>query len=433
MRKTLVLILTVLLLAMAVAPAAASSTFVIKANGQVYDGYFAVYEGNTVVPLSFVEQAMPVTTKVDGDNIAITMNDQVISMQLGSRQALVNGQAAVMPFAAQTDQEQVVVPLRFVLENLGAKVGWDASTYEITVTSPVLKNGLTAEQTLSKITQAMTSQGRYKMKADTTMQMQMTADGQTQNIDMSGQVSGSIQEKPLLAYVTTEMKVENLTGTDEAIPPEALKSEVVMNDEGMFMTMPGYDGWVKMEMEGLDLNQLMEQYGSQDPVQSIMQMKEFGAVIAYEEDKVIDGKNYGVIGVAMDEESLGEYLNDILENTGLFTTGGAAANGTEITAMINQMMKSLKADISYSMVFDYETYLAISMDMDMNMDMTLDVPANEEAGTEAMSMQMNIKQQADYQLYDYGVEFEVPDVSDARSMAEVMAEMAAEMPDQPAQ
>lgn len=421
MRKTLILVLSVLLLAMAAAPAAASPDFVIKANGQVYDGYFAVYDGSTVVPLSFIEQVLPVTNKVEGDSIIIALNSNSLSLKLGSNQAAVNGQDAVMPLPVQTDREQTMVPLRFVLENLGAQVDWNASTYEITVTSPILKNGMTAQQTLGKITQAMTDKGRYKMKADTSMHMQMTADGQTQNMDMSGQVVGSIQENPLLAYVTTEMKVDNITGTDEAVPPQAIKSEVVMNQDGMFMTMPGVEGWIKMDMQGLDLNQLMEKYGSQDPVKSILQMKEFGAVMNYADDQVINGKSYGVIHVEMSQEALGKYLNSVLDQTGLLKPG----SGTEEEAILEQVMKNFKADISYDMVFDYETYLTVSMDMDMDMNMNLDVPANAEAGTPAMAMQIKSSQKAHYELYDYGVEFEVPDVSAAKPMAEVMATIPA--------
>lgn len=421
MRKFLVLILTVLLMAAAVAPAAASTTFVIKANGQVYDGYFAVYDGSTLVPMSFIQQIVPVDAKVDGENITITMNGDTLLMKLGSPQAVINGQDAVMPLPPSTDREQTMVPLRFVLENLGAKVDWDASTYEIIVTSPVLKQGLTAEQTLGKITQSMTGQGRYKMKADTVMKMQMTADGQTQNIDMSGQVIGSIQEKPLLAYVITEMKVDNITGTDEAIPQEAIKSEVVMNEEGIFMTLPGVEGWVKMDMEELDIAQLMEQYGSQDPVKSILQMKEFGAVMNYADDQVINGKNCGAIHVEMGQEALGKYLNSVLDQTGLLKK----VSGPEFEASLEKIMKNFKADFSYDIMFDYETYLTESMDMDMDMNMAMDIPANAETGTPAMAMQIKSSQKAHYEIYDYGVEFKLPDVSAARPMADVMATMPA--------
>ncbi|HCF48794.1 MAG TPA: hypothetical protein DER60_00840 [Syntrophomonas sp.] len=426
MRKTLILAMAVLLIALSVVPAAAEPGFVLKLNGQDYNGPFTVYDGSTAVPLTFIEEALPVETTVENETITIGLDDATLVMKLGSKAAVLNGQEKAMPLAPQLVDQDTMVPLRFVLESFGAQVGWDAGKNEISVTTPVLKAGLTAEQMLGKITQAMTSEGRYKMKADTTMQMEMTADGQTQNVDMSGQVNASVQEKPLLGYVSTSMKVDNITGTDEAVPPEALVSEVVLNDEGMFMTMPGYEGWVKMEMEGLDLNRLMEQYGSQDPVQSVLQMKEFGAVVNYEADKVVEGKNYGVIHVAMSEEALGKYLNSVIEQTGLFKASDAEANDTELQAILDQVLKNFKADMSYDMVFDYETYLMVSMDMDMDMNMTLDIPANEESGTPATSMQIKSKQQAVYQIYDYGVEFEVPDVSGAKTMAEVMAAMTAE-------
>ena len=128
--------------------------------------------------------------------LQLASSDVSIVLTLGSPTAVVNGIDTLMPLAPQVQNGRTMVPLRFILERFGAKVGWNPSTYEISVTSPVLKQGLTAEQMLGRITEAMSSEGRYKMKADTTMQMEINADGQTQNVDMSGQVNASHSGKP---------------------------------------------------------------------------------------------------------------------------------------------------------------------------------------------------------------------------------------------
>lgn len=424
MRKPLIFILSILLIGLLAAPAAAVSPgFVLKLNGEYYQGALSVNNGSTSIPLQFIEKALPVKTAVENEKIVISMNGDTLELRLNSTEAIFNGKQQTMPVAAQMDNQEAMVPLRFVLESFGATVDWDGSKNEILVTSPILKAGLTAEQMLGKITQAMSEQGRYKMKADTKMQMEMTSDGKTENMTMSGQVNGSVQEKPLLAYVATNMKVDAISGADEAIPEEALKSEMVLNDNGLFMTLPGQEGWVKMDLEGLDFGKLMEQCGSQDPVKSIMQMKEFGAVITYGDDQVKDGKNYGVIHVAMGEEALGQYIDSVIKQTGLLNLGNEQADKTEFEATMQDIFKNMKTEMGYNMVFDYDTFLTLSMDMDMIMNMNIDIPANAETSTPAASMQITSKQEAVYQIYDYGVEFTVPDVSGAKTMAEAMESM----------
>lgn len=423
-RKPLIFILSVLLIGLLAAPAAAVSPgFVLKLNGDYCQESLSVHDGVSSIPLHFVEKVVPVKTVVENDKIVISMNGDILELRLNSNQAIFNGKQQTMPVAVQIVNQETMVPLRFVLESFGATVGWNGSKNEISLASPVLKAGLTAEQMLGKITQAMSEQGRYKMKADTIMQMEMTGDGKTENMTMSGQVNGSVQEKPLLAHVVTKMKVDAISGADEAIPEEALKSEMVLTDNGLFMTLPGYEGWVKMDLQGMDFGKLMEQYGSQDPVKSIMQMKEFGAVITYGDDQVKDGKNYGVIHVVMGEEALGQYINSAIKQTGLLNLGNEQADKAKMEAAMKDLFDNMKTEIGYNMVFDYDTFLTLAMDMNMVMNMNIDIPANEETGAPASSMQIKSKQEAVYQIYDYGVQFIVPDVSGAKTMAEAMESM----------
>lgn len=424
MRKPLIFILSILLIGILAAPAAAVSPgFILKLNGEYCQESLQVHNGVSSIPLKFVEKVVPVKTAIENEKIVMSMNDDILELRLNSNEAIFNGKQQTMPVATQMDNQEIMIPLRFVLESFGATVGWDGSKNEIAVTSPVLKAGLTAEQMLGKITQAMSEQGRYKMNADTIMKMQMTSDGKTENMTMSGQVNGSVQENPLLAHVVTKMKMEEISGIDEAIPEEALKSEMVINDNGLFMTLPGHEGWVKMDLQGMDFGKLMEQYGSQDPVKQIMQMKEFGAAITYGDDQVKDDKNYGVIHVAMGEEALGQYIDSFIKQTGLLNLGNEQADKAEFEATMKDIFNNMKTEMDYNMVFDYDSFLTLSMDLNMVMNMNIDVPANAETGTPASSVQIKSKQEAVYQIYDYGVEFTVPDVSGAKTMAEAMESM----------
>lgn len=421
--KRLAFFLSILLtgLLMAAPVSAASPDFLLNLNGEYYQEPLKVQNGVSIVSLEFVEKVVPVTIVADSDKIVLTMNEDTLEMRLGSALATFNGLELTMPAFVKMDNRGVMVPLRFVLECFGAKVDWNGVKSEISVTSPVLKDGFTAGQMLSRITQVMSEQGSYKMKADTIAKTEMKNEGKSEKVIVSGQVNGFVQEKPLLGYVVSEVKLEEISGSEDTIPAEAIKTEVVVNSNGIYMTLPEYEGWVKVELPGTDYDKLLEQYGTQEPVKSLMQMKQFGAVITYGDDLLKDGKNYGVIHVAMGEQALGQYMESVLQQIGsLGLVNEPSQDTAELDALMKNILDKMKTAIDYNMVFDYDTLLTTAMDMSMTMEMDIDVPADAENGTPATSMQIKSVQTADYQIYDYGVKFTTPDVSGAKPMTEAL-------------
>ena len=235
----------------------------------------------------------------------------------------------------------------------------------------------------------------------------------------------------MILVMDTNMNIDALSGTEEEVPSDLLKTQMVFNEDGYFMTMPGQEGWVKVEMDGIDFNKLMEQYGSQDPMDSIKQMKEFGAVVSEKEDQVIDGKTYGVINVVMGPEVIAKYFDEIMGQTGILGAIGAnAQESAEIEAVMKDLFNNLKADISYDIIYDKDTLLPSNMKMDSVVSMNMTVPANETAGTPAQEMQMKMDQKAEYQIYDYGIAFPVPVIDDYKTMDELLAEMIVEIPEE---
>ena len=424
MRKSIAIVLTVLLVGMLVAPAAAASPeYTLKINDVPYAGVMSVENGTTMIPLEFIEKTLTAETTVENEQIKIVKDNDIMLLTLNSTEADFNGVKKAMPLAPLKGNNELMVPLRFVLESFGVQVNWDAAKYEISV-APTAVSLTAAEKLLEEISEAMVVSNTYKMKADTSMKMDMTTDGKTEHMTMSGTVDASMQQVPMLAYLTTAMQIDEITGTEEEIPADLLKSEMVMNDEGFFMTMPGQEGWVKLEMEGLDLNKLMEQSGSQDPVKSVMQMREFGAEVTIVDDQIIDGQAYGVIHITMGQEALGKYLNDALGQVGgMFSMDIQGAEAAELDVMMKELFKNFKADISYDIVFDKENFLPTTMTLDMAIDMNMDIPANEELGTPAQAMQMKMIQKAAYQMYDYGVAITVPKIEEFKTMNDLMEEL----------
>ena len=434
MRKPIAVILSLLLIPMLAAPAAAASPeYNLKLNDAPYTGVLSVDNGTTMIPLGFIEKALGAEATVENDQIEIVKEGSVMELKFGSTEASFNGRIEAMPLAPYKANDDYILPLRYVLEAFGAKVDWNAATYEISVASPQV-NISAAEQLLGKISEATMANNTYKMKSDVAMQMDMNMDGQNINMKMSGDLDASIQQKPMLITMTMAMKLDEISAPEEMpageIPEELLKSQMVVNENGFFMTMPGVDGWVKLdEMEGLDFNKLMEQYGSQDPVQSIMQMREFGAEVTILEDKVIDGKAYGVLNIVMGQEALANYLNDIMGQLGGLGVNLPEAEKAEFDAVMKDLFSNINADIAYDIVYDKDTFLPAVMELDMTMNMNMTIPANEELETPEQTMQIKMNQKAAYQMYDYGVEFEVPVIEEYKTMDEIMSEAAAMVPE----
>jgi|GEM_PF-6081430 len=88
-----------------------------------------VINGNTLIPLRGVFEAMNATVKWDGSKqqVTITKGDTKVLLTIGEKIATVNNKQvniSIAPFVSA--ENSTYVPLRFVSEALGAKVEWEA-------------------------------------------------------------------------------------------------------------------------------------------------------------------------------------------------------------------------------------------------------------------------------------------------------------------
>jgi N-acetylmuramoyl-L-alanine amidase len=88
-----------------------------------------------VVPIVAIIDAMGGTVAWDGTarSVTITLKGNTIKMVLDDTTAYVNGTAVTMDVPATSINDRTMVPLRFVGEQLGCNVQWDASTQSITL------------------------------------------------------------------------------------------------------------------------------------------------------------------------------------------------------------------------------------------------------------------------------------------------------------
>jgi uncharacterized lipoprotein YddW (UPF0748 family) len=91
----------------------------------------------TMVPLRVISEGLgaQVNWSASTGTVTITAQDKNISMANGGQSATVNGKAVRLDASARMTSGRVMVPLRFVGEELGLKVDWQATERVITLSS----------------------------------------------------------------------------------------------------------------------------------------------------------------------------------------------------------------------------------------------------------------------------------------------------------
>lgn len=79
-----------------------------------------------LIPVRFVSEALGAKVGFEGKTVIITQGAKNVRLTIGSNAALVNGERLVLDTKAVAVNGRTLVPLRFVSEALGQKVRWDA-------------------------------------------------------------------------------------------------------------------------------------------------------------------------------------------------------------------------------------------------------------------------------------------------------------------
>ncbi len=97
---------------------------------------YIVGDGTTLVPVRVITEAFGAEVGWDGDTQSVNLKypDVDITIQIGSKSAVVNSHTEELPEAPELSGGTTMVPLRFISETFGAEVDYDAGTERITVT-----------------------------------------------------------------------------------------------------------------------------------------------------------------------------------------------------------------------------------------------------------------------------------------------------------
>ena len=90
----------------------------------------------TMLPVRFVAEAFGAKVGWDGatSTATISTSDVELKITIGANEAFVNGNAVALDSPAFIENSRTYMPVRFVSENLGATVAWDGATSTATIT-----------------------------------------------------------------------------------------------------------------------------------------------------------------------------------------------------------------------------------------------------------------------------------------------------------
>lgn len=94
-----------------------------------------IVEGRTLLPVRAIIEAMEGTVAWDGTERKVTVacNGRTVELWIGSLNTRVNGESKLTDVAPQIINDRTMLPLRFISENLGLDVEWNAETRSVTV------------------------------------------------------------------------------------------------------------------------------------------------------------------------------------------------------------------------------------------------------------------------------------------------------------
>lgn len=98
-----------------------------------------IVNNRTLVPLRVIMESLGanVVWRSNSEPILIKKNNAEIQVQVGKTQARINGQMINLDVAPRIIQNRVMVPIRFIGESLGAGVWWNSVSRGVYITSPI--------------------------------------------------------------------------------------------------------------------------------------------------------------------------------------------------------------------------------------------------------------------------------------------------------
>jgi len=350
-----------------------------------------------------------------------------------------------------------IVPIRKLFESQGGEVSWDQDNWQVIVSWREKSGDFTADELAVKSSELLKEVNSYKLKAYTTMEFQLEGNEALSKMfkmpsKIEANIEGDFQYEPMAMYIKQTMKLplEELGISPEEMEAAGLTDEIVTEmvwqDNAIYQKDTNTGVWIYQDLTGIEEMQGFNSLMQITPQQSLEMMKKAGVINVFGEDVVRNGREYYTIKNYIDTESYRSLTEQLLENidfASLLAALGAQAQGVDdlgpyFQKVVEVMLNSMSIDYRVDTLINKETLLTdyMTLDLEMTVDLkqmmeaiaeTMELGEDEKAEIPESPMLLKLKMKVDYQLYDYGVEPELPDLSNAISQEEYIQQLMENM------
>lgn len=406
------------------ARAGAAEKVALAVNGEAF-AKAAAYLMQDITMLAakdYARLAGAAVSQPAADELVIEENGQTLRLKIGQTAAFSGERRIELPRAPYVDGGQVYIPLRAVAEAFGYTVRWQGGRPEVSLERSELRQGMTAMELLARSGQATAGYNTYRMQGELDYRITLPA-GEQQEPEMPDQLlmksrlAASYQQKPLAVY--TRLVMQRPAGVPEQAMPGEMTVESYITGDYLYFKLPEA-GWLKQKNPLPGDFWVQQQDIQSNPIKAMQQMREFGILPSYENDAVLNGREYYVVTVSLDparfkeglEKTRQQLMDLLLSAQKEPETMPERAGGL---SEVQQMLEKMSFDYTYTVYINKQTLLGEIIDLDMQMEMPLPREGAAAESTGALPV-LHMQMSGRFMLDQFGQPFSPPDVSGAREM-----------------
>jgi len=213
-----------------------------------------------------------------------------------------------------------------------------------------------------------------------------------------------------------------------------MSTEMVWTENKIYQKTPLSDQWIVQDLLDGDMMEKLTGMLQTTPQQSLEMMRKFGILYVFGDDAEFNGQEYYTICNYVDSATFKKILTEFMADfdlSGLLsglkgTAGQDEAEMADSMDGFEQVLEQLYATMEINYYVDTyinkETLLTDRMIFNMEMKYELDETISPEG---AVSFEMAMS--GDFELYDFGGEVKIPDVSGAITQEEFLEQMMKKM------
>jgi hypothetical protein len=233
------------------ASATAPPDLTVKVNGQVVTQGVAtvVYNGRMLIPLQGILDGLgaKVDWLPDSQEAIISGDSHTITLKVGASTAVVDGKEIVMDTPARIIGGRILVPLRFLSENMGAKVIWVDSTNTVEVLD---LSRLSPDQALLlQVFENEDAMTGADMKRVLTIDAPGTTDSQSGQFQTETDVKFDINGNDFHAWLAMSMPGDD-PGSSSPLPDTV---EMIKKGDQIYAKTGDDQSWAEVDSQYLDM------------------------------------------------------------------------------------------------------------------------------------------------------------------------------------